>query len=51
MSENKQLFSPFTPNGHVLKNRIGVADIKANKPLPLYQSEDANVAYGDTPLP
>lgn len=35
----------------LLLNPGWVADIKANKPLPLYQSEDANIAYGDTPLP
>jgi 2,4-dienoyl-CoA reductase-like NADH-dependent reductase (Old Yellow Enzyme family) len=34
-----------------LLNPNWVADVRAGKPLPLYQSQDANIAYTDEPLP
>jgi 2,4-dienoyl-CoA reductase-like NADH-dependent reductase (Old Yellow Enzyme family) len=35
----------------MLLNPNWVADLKARKPMPEYTSEEANVAYTDTPLP
>lgn len=35
----------------MLLNPNWVSDIRAGKSLPLYRSEDANIAYTDTPLP
>ncbi|MEN8265083.1 MAG: NADH-dependent flavin oxidoreductase [Nitrospirota bacterium] len=35
----------------ILLNQDWVEDLRAGKSLPLYKTEDANVAYSDTPLP
>ena len=35
----------------MLLNPDWVEDVRAGKPLPLYRSEEANIAYTDTPLP
>ena len=35
----------------ILLNPNWVEDIRAGKPLPLYKSEEANIAYTDEPLP
>ena len=35
----------------ILLNPTWVADLQAEKPMEAYESEDANIAYTDTPLP
>ena len=35
----------------ILLNPTWVADLQAEKPMDAYESEDANIAYTDTPLP
>jgi 2,4-dienoyl-CoA reductase-like NADH-dependent reductase (Old Yellow Enzyme family) len=35
----------------ILLNPNWVEDVQSGKDLPLYQSEEANVAYTDKPLP
>lgn len=35
----------------ILLNPDWVEDIKARKPLEAFKSDDANIAYTDTPLP
>ena len=35
----------------ILLNPDWVEDVRAGKPMPLYSSDEANVAYADTPLP
>ena len=42
---NDIIFSPFKLNPN------WVEDVRQGKELPLYKSEDADVAYSDEPLP